>query len=65
MALTLTEVKKTYDTLIRELHDKIETKETVIEDCDKKFSVIIRLVESRTVSCVAHNIIPATSKKSV
>ena len=39
MALKLTEVKKTYDTLIRELHDKIETKEAVLEDCDKKFSV--------------------------
>jgi chemotaxis protein MotB len=39
MALKLTEVKKTYDTLIRELHDKIENKEAVIEDCDKKFSV--------------------------
>jgi len=39
MAFKLTEVKKTYDTLIRELHDKIETKEAVLEDCDKKFSV--------------------------
>ncbi len=39
MALKLTEVKKTFDTLIRELHDKIETKEAVIKDYDKKFSV--------------------------
>ncbi len=39
MALKLTEVKKTYDILIRELHDKIESKEAVINDFEKKFSV--------------------------
>ena len=39
MAHKLTEVKKTYDTLIRELHDKIDTKEAVIKDTEKKFSV--------------------------
>lgn len=39
MAMKLTEVRKTYDTLIESLHDKIETKEAVLEDCEKKFSV--------------------------